>query len=81
MGLTCTVIVGEESVAVETKLVWAADTVMAAGLMTWLDSVEMVPSVVMGVTREALELSAVPVDTVPVTVPRVVTPGGIENWK
>lgn len=85
MGLTCTVIVGEESVAVEAKLVWAADTVMAAGLMTWLDSVAMVPSVVMGVTREALELSAVPPakeeDTVPVTVPRVVTPGGIENWK
>lgn len=58
---------------------------MAAGLMTWLDSVAMVPSVVMGVTREALELSAVPpakvVDIVPVTVPRVVTPGEIEKWK
>lgn len=43
----------------------------------------MVPSVVMGVTREALELSAAPpanaVDTVPVTVPRVVTPGRNKN--
>lgn len=52
---------------------------MADGLMTWLDRVAMVPSVVMGVTREALELSTVPparlVETVPVTVPRVVTPG------
>lgn len=51
---------------------------MAEGLMTWLDKVAMVPSVVMGVTREALELSTVPparlLDTVPVTVPRVVTP-------
>lgn len=51
---------------------------MAAGLMTWLDRVAMVPSVVMGVTREALELSTVlPAkleETVPVTVPRVVTP-------
>lgn len=77
LALTCTVIVGEERLAVEARLVWAADTVMAAGLMTWLDSVAMVPSVVMGVTREALELSAAPpvVDTVPVTVPRVVTPG------
>lgn len=64
----------------EVRLVWAADTVMAVGLMTWLDSVATVPSVVIGVTREALELSTVPpaklVDTVPVTVPRVVTPGG-----
>lgn len=38
----------------------------------------MVPSVVMGVPKEALELSTVPPakleDTVPVTVPRVVTP-------
>lgn len=52
---------------------------MADGLMTWLDRVAMVPRVVMGVTREALELSTVPparlVETVPVTVPRVVTPG------
>lgn len=52
---------------------------MAVGLITWLDSVAMFPSVVMGVTKEALELSAVApaklVDTVPVTVPSVVTPG------
>jgi len=52
---------------------------MAAGLMTWLDRVAMVPRVVMGVTREALELStAAPArleETVPVTVPRVATPG------
>lgn len=52
---------------------------MADGLMTWLDRVAMVPSVVMGVTREALDVSTVPpaklLDTVPVTVPRVVTPG------
>lgn len=51
---------------------------MAVGFMTWLDRVAMVPSVVIGVTREALELSTVPpdrlVETVPVTVPRVVTP-------
>lgn len=51
---------------------------IADGLMTWLDKVAMVPSVVIGVTREALELSTVPpdrlVETVPVTVPRVVTP-------
>lgn len=51
---------------------------MAEGLMTWLDRVAMVPSVVMGVTREALELSTVAparlVDAVPVTVPKVVTP-------
>lgn len=51
---------------------------MAVGLMTWLDRVAMVPSVVMGVTKEALELSTVPpaklVETVPVTVPKVVTP-------
>lgn len=73
--------------SVEVRLVCAADTVMAEGLMTWLDRVEMVPSVVMGVTREALELSTVPpaklVDTVPVTVPRVVTPKnkkGIEKY-
>lgn len=51
---------------------------MDAGLMTWLDRVAMVPSVVMGVTREALELSAAAParleETVPVTVPKVVTP-------
>ena len=77
-GPTCTVMVEEARVEAEVRLVWAADTVMAAGLMTWLDRVEMVPSVVMGVTREALELSTVPparlLDTVPVTVPRVVIP-------
>lgn len=78
MFRTCTVMVEEGSVEAEVRLVWAADTVMAEGLMTWLDRVAMVPSVVMGVTREALELSTVPpvrlVDAVPVTVPRVVTP-------
>lgn len=46
--------------------------------MTWLDKVAMVPNVVMGVTREALDVSTVVparlVETVPVTVPRVVTP-------
>lgn len=56
---------------------------MAVGLITWLDSVAMFPSVVIGVTREALELSAVApaklVDTVPVTVPRVVTPGEVTD--
>ena len=50
---------------------------MAVGL-TWLDKVEMVPSVVMGVAREAFALATLPparlVETVPVTVPRVVTP-------
>lgn len=58
---------------------------MAAGLITWLDRVAMVPSVVMGVTREAFELSTVPparlVETVPVTVPRVVTPGNGDKWR
>ena len=61
---------------------------MAAGLRTWLDSVAMVPSVVMGVAKEALLLPPPPplllgppaparlVDTVPVTVPSVVTPWG-----
>lgn len=62
----------------DVRLVWAADTVIADGLMTWLDKVAMVPSVVMGVTKEALELSTVfparLVETVPVTVPSVVTP-------
>ena len=49
---------------------------MAVGLMTWLDKVEMVPSVVIGVAREAFALATLPparlVETVPVTVPRVV---------
>lgn len=70
--------VEEGSVEAEVRLVCAADTVIADGLMTWLDKVAMVPSVVIGVTRDALELSTVPparlVETVPVTVPRVVTP-------
>lgn len=70
--------VEEGSVEAEVRLVCAVDTVIADGLMTWLDRVAMVPSVVMGVTRDALELSTVPparlVETVPVTVPRVVTP-------
>lgn len=67
----------------DVRLVWAADTVMADGLMTWLDKVAIVPSVVMGVTNEAFELSTAPparlVETVPVTVPRVVTPTGKMN--
>lgn len=70
--------VEEGSVDTEVRLVWAADTVIADGVMTWLDKVAMVPRVVMGVTREALEVSTVfparLVETVPVTVPRVVTP-------
>lgn len=72
--------VDEGSEEAEVKLVWAADTVMADGLITWLDRVAMVPRVVIGVTKEALEVSTVAparlVETVPVTVPRVVTPGG-----
>lgn len=72
--------VEEGSVEADVRLVWAADTVMADGLMTWLDKVAIVPSVVIGVTNEAFELSTVPparlVETVPVTVPRVVTPTG-----
>lgn len=69
--------VEEGSVDADVRLVWAADTVIADGLMTWLDKVAMVPSVVMGVTKEALELSTVfpaRLETVPVTVPSVVTP-------
>lgn len=70
--------VEEGSVDAEVRLVWAADTVIVDGLMTWLDKVAMVPSVVMGVTREALDVSTVfparLVETVPVTVPSVVTP-------
>lgn len=70
--------VDEGSVEAEVRLVWAADTVMADGLITWLDRVAMVPRVVIGVTKEALEVSTVAparlVETVPVTVPRVVTP-------
>ena len=61
---------------------------MAAGLRTWLDSVAMVPSVVMGVAKEALLLGppapARLVDTVPVTVPSVVTPAvgsGRAHWE
>lgn len=75
--------VEEGSVEAEVRLVCAVDTVMADGLMTWLDKVAIVPSVVMGVTREALELSTVPPgrleETVPVTVPRVVTPNRTER--
>lgn len=52
--------------------------------MTWLDNVAMVPKVVMGVTREAFDVSTVfparLVETVPVTVPRVVTPK-MEGWR
>lgn len=60
------------------RLVCAADTAVA--LMTWLERVAIVPRVVMGVARVALALARLPpaklVETVPVTVPRVVTP-----WK
>lgn len=62
----------------EVRLVCAGETVMEEGLTTWLDRVAMVAIVVAGVTREALALATPPlarlVDTVPVTVPRVVTP-------
>lgn len=81
-SLTCMVMVGVPSPAAAVMVVWAAETVMAAGLMTWLESVAMVPSVVMGVASEAEALGTpVPVparllDTVPVTVPSVVTPVG-----
>lgn len=65
------------------SVVCAADTVMAVGLITWLERVAMVPKVVMGVAREALVLwppaPARLVETVPVTVPRVVTPKGGER--
>lgn len=48
--------------------------------MTWLARVAIVPRVVMGVARVALALAKLPPakldETVPVTVPRVVTP-----WK
>lgn len=78
LNLTWTLMVEEGSVEAELRLVWAAAAVMAAGLMTWLDRVAMVPSVVMGVTKEAVEVSTVAParleETVPVTVPRVVTP-------
>lgn len=56
---------------------------MAVGLITWLERVAMVPKVVMGVAREALVLwppaPARLVETVPVIVPRVVTPKGRER--
>lgn len=62
----------------EVRLVCAGDTVMEEGLITWLARVAMVLRVVAGVTREALALATLPParldDTVPVTVPRVVTP-------
>lgn len=76
--LTCIVIVGVVSPPAAVSVVCAADTVMAVGLMTWLERVAMVPKVVIGVAREALVLWAPAparlVETVPVTVPRVVTP-------
>lgn len=60
------------------RLVCAADTVIAAGLITWLDKVAMEARVVTGVARLAFVLATLPptalVDTVPLTVPRVVTP-------
>jgi len=70
---TCTVTVAVAGVC-------AAETVMAAGLRTWLESVAMAPNVVMGVASEA-EAPCAPaparlVDTVPVTAPSVVTPAG-----
>lgn len=83
LALTCTVMVEEGSEEAEVRLVWAADTVMAVGLMTWLDRVAIVPSVVTGVAKEALALATLPparlVETVPVTVPRVVTPRQDKN--
>lgn len=75
---TCMVMVGVVSPPAAVSVVCAADTVMAVGLITWLERVAMVPNVVMGVAREALVLwppaPARLVETVPVTVPRVVTP-------
>lgn len=60
------------------RFVWGADTVMAVGLITWLESVAMVPRVFMGVARLELAVATLPparlVEIVPVTVPRVVTP-------
>lgn len=60
------------------RLLWAADAAVA--LMTWLERVAIVPRVVMGVARVDLALAKLPpaklLETVPVTVPRVVTP-----WK
>lgn len=80
---TCMVMVGVVSPAAAVSVVCAADTVMAVGLITWLERVAMVPNVVMGVASEALVLwppaPARLVETVPVTVPRVVTPGGGEG--
>ena len=77
---TCMVMVGVVSPPAAVSVVCAADTVMAVGLITWLERVAMVPNVVMGVAREALVLwppaPARLVETVPVTVPRVVTPKG-----
>lgn len=79
---TCMVMVGVVSPPAAVSVVCAADTVMAVGLITWLERVAMVPKVVMGVAREALVLwppaPARLVETVPVTVPRVVTPEGKE---
>lgn len=78
--LTCIVIVGVVSPPAAVSVVCAADTVMAVGFITWLERVAMVPKVVIGVAREALVLWAPAparlVETVPVTVPRVVTPKG-----
>lgn len=55
------------------RLLWAA-----VALMTWLERVAIVPRVVMGVARVALALAKLPPakleETVPVTVPSVVTP-------
>lgn len=80
---TCMVMVGVVSPPAAVSVVCAADTVMAVGLITWLERVAMVPKVVMGVAREALVLwppaPARLVDTVPVTVPSVVTPAGGEE--
>lgn len=71
-------IVGVVSPPAAVSVVCAADTVIAVGLITWLESVAIVPKVVIGVAREALVLCAPAparlVETVPVTVPSVVTP-------
>lgn len=74
---TCIVIVGVLIPEAAVREVCAADIVMAPGLITWLERVAMVPKVFIGVAREAVLCTPAParlVETVPVTVPRVVIP-------
>lgn len=82
---TCMVMVGVVSPLAAVSVVCAADTVMAVGLITWLERVAIVPKVVIGVAREALVLwppaPARLVETVPVTVPNVVTPKSREGGR